>query len=75
MTYFNNTRLYIVCVRAEGDGRQRFHLGRPARSETKNEVHGEEEADIPLDMRWAKTNETGSRVEFQGEAEVDETRL
>ena len=41
----------------------------------KNEVHGEEEADIPLDMRWAKTNETGSRVEFQGEAEVDETRL
>ena len=37
-----------------------------------NEVHGEEEADIPLDMRWAKTNETGSRVDYEGGAELDE---
>ena len=38
----------------------------------KNEVHGEEEADIPLDMRWAKTQESGNRMEFQGEAEMAE---
>ena len=37
----------------------------------KNEIHGTEEADIPLDMRWSKTNESGSRVQFEGGFTLD----
>ena len=30
----------------------------------KSEIHGEEEADIPLDMNWSKIKESGSKVGF-----------
>ncbi|CAE7803502.1 unnamed protein product [Symbiodinium sp. CCMP2592] len=30
----------------------------------KSEIHGEEEADIPLEMLWSKTKETGNKTSF-----------
>ena len=38
---------------------------------SKNPIHGEEEADIPLDKEWTRTTESGNRTEFQGVAAMD----
>ena len=38
---------------------------------TKSEVHGAETADIPLDMSWSKSNESGSKIGFQSGFSMD----
>ena len=40
----------------------------------KSEIHGEEEADIPLDMNWSKTKETGNKVGFTSGFTMDVPR-
>ncbi|CAE7613730.1 unnamed protein product [Symbiodinium pilosum] len=40
-----------------------------------NEVHGVEEADVPLDETWSNETERGRRIEFSGAAEMEVPRL
>ena len=44
---------------------------RPRGLVRKNPVHGNEEADIPLEMQWTKLSETGNRVGFASKFSMD----
>ena len=37
----------------------------------ENEIHKAQEADLPYDDMWVKTDETGTRIEFESGFELD----
>lgn len=48
-----------------------FKWAKPRGRCRKNVITGEEEADIPLDERWAVVKEKGQRLEFENGCELD----
>ena len=52
-----------------------FEWAKPRGLWRKSEIHGAEEADIPLDFEWTHTNESGNRVSFNSKFTMDAPKL